>query len=67
LSPIAYAAKEYQLEKKESMFQSRMGLMNQAPSEDKSNPYNKTSPYRQSFTRYKGGLDESSPYNQAPT
>jgi len=30
----------------------------QAPTEDKSNPY------QESFTRYKGGLDESSPYNK---
>ncbi len=31
--------------------------MNQAPTEEKPNPY------KESFARYKGGLDESSPYN----
>ena len=31
--------------------------MNQAPTEDISNPH------KESFTRYKGELDESNPYN----
>ena len=32
--------------------------MNQAPTYEKSNPY------KESFTKYKGGLDKSSPYKK---